>query len=365
MRTPGPSFARRLAARLLVAPRLLVAWGLLVAPGLLVVLGFFAGTISPVMAEVVLRGAGATFPAPLYKKWIDVYTKQHPGVAINYADVGSGEGTVRFLERTVDFGASDAGLSDEQMASVRAGAKLIPATAGMVVLAYNLPGLGGPLRLSRDVYTDIFAGKIREWNDPRVRAVNPGLNLPRQTITLVGRQDSSGTTFAFSSHLAAVSADWRDRVGKVVDWPGHAMMARGNEGVASRIKLSQGSIGYVEYGFAKRLGLPTAQLQNRAGRFVTPDAASGEAALAAAVGHMPTNLRAFLPDPDGEASYPIVTFTWLLLYGQYTELEKAAALKQFVDWALTDGQRYSGELGYIPLPSNVASLSRAALASVR
>lgn len=357
MRTRGPSLAGRLALGLLDVPRLLVARGLLVALGL-------AGAISPVMAEVVLRGAGATFPAPLYKKWIDVYTKQHPWVAINYADVGSGEGTARFLERTIDFGASDAGLSDEQIASVRAGAKLIPATAGMVVLAYNLPGLGGPLRLSRDVYTDIFAGKIREWSDPRVRAVNPGLNLPRQTITLVGRQDSSGTTFAFSSHLAAVSAEWRDRVGKVVDWPGHAMMARGNEGVASRIKLSQGSIGYVEYGFAKRLGLATAYLQNRAGRFVTPDAASGEAALTA-VAQMPANLRAFLPDPDGEASYPIVTFTWLLLYGQYTELEKAAALKQFVDWALTDGQRYSGELGYIPLPSNVASLSRAALASVR
>ncbi len=344
MRTPGPSFVARLGLALLVA---------------------LAGAITPAMAEVVLRGAGATFPAPLYKKWIEVYTKEHPGVAIKYADVGSGEGTVRFLERTIDFGASDAALNDEQIASLRAGAKLIPATAGMVVLAYNLPGLGGPLRLSRDVYTDIFAGKIREWSDPRVRSLNPGLTLPRQTITLVGRQDSSGTTYAFSSHLAAVSGEWRDRVGKVVDWPGHAMMARGNEGVASRIKLSQGSIGYVEYGFAKRLGLPMAQLQNRSGRFVAPDATSGEAALAAAVAQIPGNLRAFLPDPDGEASYPIVTFTWLLLYGQYAQPDKAAALKQFVDWALTDGQRYSGDLGYIPLPSGVASLSRAALAAVR
>ncbi len=282
--------------------------------------------------------------------------------------VGSGEGTKRFLEHTVDFGASDAALTDEQMAGVKAGARLVPVTAGIVVLAYNLPGLTAPLKLTRDVYTDIFAGKIREWGDPRLVALNPGLKLPKQTITLVGRQDSSGTTYALSNHLSAVSAEWRDRgpgVGKVVDWPGHAMMARGNEGVASRIKISQGSIGYVEYGFAKRLGLPMAHLQNRAGRFVEPGPRSGQAALAAGVKQMPGNLRAFLPDPDGEDAYPIVTFTWLLLYGQYAEAEKAAALKRFVDWSLTEGQSYSGELGYIPLPADVALLARAAVAAVK
>lgn len=319
-------------------------------------------------AQVLLRGAGATFPAPLYKKWIEVYTKQNPGVAIDYAVVGSGDGTVRFLEHTVDFGASDAALTDEQIARVKAGAKLIPATAGMVVLAYNLPGLAGPLKLSRDVYTDIFAGKIREWDDPRLTALNPGVKLPRQTITLVGRQDSSGTTYALSNHLSAVSTDWRDRgpgVGKVVDWPGHAMMARGNEGVASRIKISQGSIGYVEYGFAKRLGLAMAHLQNRAGRFIEPGPRSGQAALAAGVTQIPANLRAFLPDPVGDASYPIVTFTWLLLYGQYAEPERSAALKRFVEWSLTQGQSYSSELGYIPLPADVAFLAREAVATVK
>jgi phosphate transport system substrate-binding protein len=311
-----------------------------------------------------LQGAGATFPAPLYKKWIEVYTKQNPGTAIDYAVVGSGEGTVRFLAHAVDFGASDAALTDEQIESVKGGAKLIPATAGMIVLAYNLPGLAGPLKLSRDVYTDIFAGRIREWHDPRLLALNPGINLPRQSITLVGRLDSSGTTYALSNHLSAISADWRDRgpgVGKVIDWPGHAMMARGNEGVASRIKISQGSIGYVEYGFAKRLGLAMAYLQNRAGQFVEPTPRSGQAALAAGVMQIPADLRAFLPDPLGDASYPIVTFTWLLLYGQYAERERGAALKRFVEWSLTQGQTYSSELGYIPLPGDVAFLAREAL----
>ncbi len=319
-------------------------------------------------APVLLNGAGATFPAPLYKKWIDVYTKQNPGIAIDYRDVGSGEGTKRFLEHSVDFGASDAALTDEQMAGVTTGARLVPVTAGIVVLAYNLPGLTAPLKLTRDVYVDIFAGKIREWGDPRLVALNPGLKLSKQTIALVGRQDSSGTTYALSNHLSAVSAEWRDRgpgVGKVVDWPGHAMMARGNEGVASRIKISQGSIGYVEYGFAKRLGLAMAHLQNRAGRFVEPGPRSGQAALAAGVKQMQANLRAFLPDPEGEDAYPIVTFTWLLLYGQYAQAEKAVALKRFVDWSLTEGQSYSGELGYIPLPADAASLARAAVAAVR
>jgi phosphate transport system substrate-binding protein len=238
----------------------------------------------------------------------------------------------------------------------------------MVVLAYNLPGLTAPLKLTRDVYADIFAGKIKEWGDARLAALNPGLKQSKQTITLVGRQDSSGTTYALSNHLSAVSAEWRDRgpgVGKVLDWPGNAMMARGNEGVASRIKISQGSIGYVEYGFAKRLGLPMAHLQNRAGRFVEPSPRSGQAALAAGAKQIPGSLRAFLPDPDGDDSYPIVTFTWLLLYGQYGEPDKAAALKRFVDWCLTQGQDYSGELGYIPLPADVASLSQSAVAAVK
>lgn len=314
--------------------------------------------------SLVLRGAGATFPAPLYEKWIQAYRQAHPEVAISYEGVGSGEGQRRFLADAVDFGASDAALSDEQMARVRSGVRLVPVTAGILVFAYNIPGLAGPLKLGRDVYVDIFAGRIKSWDDPRIRAQNPGLNLPSRNIALVARQDSSGTTFALTNHLSALSGAWRDRgpgTGTLVDWRGTAMLAKGNEGVAGRIKIGVDSIGYVEYHFARRLGLPMAHIQNKAGRYVEPGERSGQVALAANISQMPSNLRLFLPDPDGEESYPIVTFSWVLVYDRYQDPEKASALKKFLTWGLTTGQGYSRELGYIPLPNEVASLSLAAL----
>ncbi|HXJ79181.1 MAG TPA: phosphate ABC transporter substrate-binding protein PstS [Candidatus Methylomirabilis sp.] len=314
-------------------------------------------------AQIALRGAGATLPAPLYERWIRMYREERPDVQITYEAVGSGEGQRRFLTDAVDFGASDAALTDEQIAHVKGGVQLVPVTAGMVVLAYNLPRLGGPLRIPRDVCVDIFAGRIRSWNDPRLRAANPGLDLPGRNIALVVRQDGSGTTFAFTNHLSAVSAAWRDRgpgVGTLVDWHG-AMLARGNEGVAGRIKVSEGSIGYVEYHFAKRLGLPMAELQNKAGRYVAPTAHSGQAALASSAPAMPDNLRLFLPDPDGDESYPIVTYTWLLVRRKNGDGERTRVLKEFLRWGLTTGQKWSGELGYVPLPREVASVSIAAL----
>lgn len=316
---------------------------------------------------VALHGAGATFPAPLYQKWITVYRQQHPSVTIDYQAVGSGEGTKQFLANAVDFGASDAALSDEQIQQAKPGATLIPATAGAIVLAYNLPDVTGPLKLSREVYADIFLGKIRHWNDPRIQALNPDLKLPKQTITLVARQDSSGTTYALTSHLSAISPEWRagPGIGKTVDWPGVSMVASGNEGVAGRIKRSWGSLGYVEYGFARRLGLPMIHLQNKAGAYIEPGLAGGQAALAANVGQIPANLRVFLPDPDGAESYPIVTFTWLLLHERYSDPAKGAALKAFIDWALSEGQSYSDAEGYIPLPAGVATLARQALARVQ
>ena len=257
----------------------------------------------------MLRGAGATLPAPLYEKWIKSYREQHADVHISYDAVGSGEGQRRFIAESVDFGASDAALTDEQISRVAGGVRLVPATAGMIVLAYNLPRLAGPLRIPREVCVDIFAGRIKNWSDPRLREANPGLDLPNRSIAIAARQDSSGTTFAFTNHLGAVSAAWRDRgpgVGNLVDWKS-AMLARGNEGVAGRIKVSEDSIGYVEYHFAKRLGLPAAELQNKAGRYVAPSERTGQAALASTVRSMPENLRLFLPDPEGQDSYPIVT----------------------------------------------------------
>jgi phosphate transport system substrate-binding protein len=315
----------------------------------------------------ILQGAGATFPAPLYKKWIGAYRRLDPTTHIEYKDVGSGEGIKRFLEGEVDFGATDAALTDEQIAGARNGAVLVPATAGMIVLTYNLPGLNGPLKLSRDTYVALLLGKIPKWSDARIQATNPGLNLPDRDIVLVARQDSSGTTFALTNHLSTISQQWRDRgpgAGKVIGWPASTMLVRGNEGVAGRVKTSVGSVGYVEYGFAKHLGLPVAHLENKAGRFVAPGAGVGEATLAANLGRMPANLRFFLPDPDGAEAYPIVTFSWLVLRQRYSDPVKAQALKRFVAWGLGEGQDLGPDLGYIRLPGEVADLGTAALADI-
>ena len=316
----------------------------------------------------MLHGGGATFPAPLYQRWIDDFAKHNPAARISYEKLGSGEGVRRFLAEELDFAASDAALSDEQIAQAKRGARLVPATAGLVVLAYNLKGLAAPLQLPRAVYEDIFAGKITRWDDPRLQAANPAAKLPAESITIVARQDSSGTTWAFTNHLSAVSPQWRDLgpgVGKVVDWPGYTMVARGSEGVASRIKVSAGAIGYLEYGFAKRLALPMASLENKAGRFVAPDDRSGVEALARNAQKMPANLRLMIPDPEGDDAYPILTLSWLLLYQHYPEAAKAATLKAFVAYGLAEGQNASRELGYMPLPDAILSRSRQALESIQ
>ncbi len=317
--------------------------------------------------KTLVRGAGATFPAPLYMKWIEEFDAANPDYDFEYDAVGSGSGIDRFLTGSVDFGASDRAMSDEDIAKVERGVQLIPATAGMVVLAYNLPGLTEPLRIPRGVEVDIFNGVITEWDDPRIAEANPAVDLPGLTIALVARQDGSGTTFAFTNHLSSISPEWAENVGAgtLVGWPGQMMRAVGNEGVAQRIKISQGAIGYVEYGFAERIGLPMAILQNKAGQFVAPDAASGQAALAGTASQMPDNLRMFIPDPDGEDAYPITTYTWLMLYGQYDDAAKKEALDKFVTYGLTDGQEFSSELGYIPLPDEVVQLAMAGLKSVQ
>src|SRR5215472_6587005 len=234
--------------------------------------------------DVSLRGAGSTFSAALYKQWIATYQHEHPTVSITYDAVGSGEGIRRFVAGSVDFGASDVALSDREAAGISRGTIMVASTAGMVVLAYNVPGLGGELKLPRNLYPAILSGQIRRWDDPRIQQANPRLNLPHRDIIIVARHDSSGTTFALTNHLAAISLGWREQglgVGKLIEWPGSAMLASGNEGVASRIKISEGSIGYVEFGFAKRLGLPMAQLQNKAGEFVVPSDAGAQLALSA------------------------------------------------------------------------------------
>lgn len=306
---------------------------------------------------VHLSGAGATFPAPLYKKWIEEYQKINKDVVISYDAVGSGSGIKQFIAEAVDFGASDSAMKDEQIAQVAKGVQLIPATAGSIVLAYNIPNIEGQLRLSRSLYTDIFLGNIRFWDDPRIQKENPDLKLPSLSIVTVVRSDSSGTTWAFTNHLSTISKDWRDQgpgTGKEIDFPGNAMFGSGNGGVAAKIKHSWGSIGYVEYGFAKRAGLDMAILENKAGKFIAPSDTSTTETLANTHAQMPANLRLFLPDPEGDTSYPIVTYSWLLLYKSYDDKNKWEKLHDFVRWGLTDGQQFGPEFGYAPLPSEVA-----------
>lgn len=311
-------------------------------------------------ANVALHGSGSTFAAPLYKKWIEVYRQDHSGLALSYDAVGSGAGVDRFIAGSVDFGATDVLPNEVMLASVKRGAIPVPVTAGMIVLAYNLPGLQGALKLPRDVYTGIFSGKITEWNDPQIQKANPDLPLPHRDISVVVRQDSSGTTAAFTRHLVAVGGAWHasgSGEGYDIDWPAAAMDARGNEGVASKIKISEGSIGYVEYGFAKRLGLPMANLENKTGHFVEPTEEAGRTALL-------ESENFFTADPPGDGSYPIVTFSWLLLYKKYAAPNEAAALKDWVSWGLTAGQTFASALGYIGLSADTAALARQRLESL-
>jgi len=324
------------------------------------------GKITSDTADII--GAGATFPVPLYQHWIKEFTKKHSDITLFYEAIGSGNGTRRFMAEEVDFGASDSAMTDDNITRVKRGVQLIPATAGIIVLGYNLPDVQGELRLSREVYTDIFLGKIRNWNDARIQQLNPDLKLPRLNIVTVSRSDSSGTTWAFTNHLNAVSSQWRDQgpgVGKKVDWPGNSMASRYNEGVATKINHSWGSIGYVEYGIAKRAGLKMAVLENKAGQFVKPSDTSGTITLANTSTRMPANLRMFFPDPKGRDSYPIVTYSWLLLYKSYSDRNKAEKVKRFVKWGLTEGQSYAAQYGYAPLPDSVATSALKALATVQ
>lgn len=321
--------------------------------------------MQPAEGGVLLQGAGATFPKLIYKAWFSAYYAKDNKVAVDYDAIGSGGGVRRFIAGDVDFGASDAAMNDAELAKVDGQALMVPMCAGSVVIVYNLPGLTKPLQLSREAYVAIFLGKVNKWNDPLIAACNPGVELPGTPVAVCTRFDSSGTTFTFTNHLAAISAEWRDGPGaaKALDWPGRAMNASGNSGVAALVKRTPGGVGYVMYGFARKLKLSMASLENQAGNYVAPTADSGVATLAAV--ELPDNLRAFFPDPKGEQAYPIVTFTWLLLYPGYDE-QKLAGLKKLLGWCLGDeGQAMCREHGYIPLAEPVRQRSLAALESLQ
>ncbi|TSA36696.1 MAG: phosphate ABC transporter substrate-binding protein PstS [Verrucomicrobiaceae bacterium] len=310
-----------------------------------------------------LSGAGASFPAPLYQRWGVEYNKLHPDVQVNYQSVGSGAGVKNFTAGVVDFGASDAAMSDAEIAKVPKGAVLIPATAGEVVFAYNLPGVE-TLNLPREAMAGIFLGKVTKWNDPVIAKANPGAKLPELPIMVAYRSDGSGTTYVFTQHLSTISPEFKEKIGtdKSVTFP-VGVGGKGNEGVTALIKQTPGTIGYVEYGYAKGNGLAMASLQNKSGNFVAADGEHGASTLANV--QLPENLRIWPVDPEGANDYPIASFTWLLLYKKYDDAAKLKALKDFVTYGLTTGQSFSEELGYIPLPAPVVEKAKAALATVQ
>ena len=317
---------------------------------------------APAMAQDVrLTGSGASFPAPIYAAWFKDFSSKSEGTTVDYQSKGSGAGMQDFINGVVDFAASDAALTDEQIAEVDSGVVLLPMTAGEIVVAYNLPGVG-ELKLPRDVYPEIFLGNITNWNDERIAAANEGVTLPDMPITVVVRSDGSGTTYNFTSHLAAIDADFEagPGAGTSVQWPASDKIVKApkNDGVTATIMQTPGAIGYIEYGFAKLTGTPMATLENAAGAYVAPGSEGGAEALAAA--EFDDNMRAFVADPAGTEAYPIVTFTWMLFYETGQDAAKVEAIKEMIEYGLTDGQAMAEELGYIPMPEAVIEKVRAA-----
>ncbi len=315
-------------------------------------------TASAVFADQMrLVGSGASFPAPLYATWFKSFGKAS-NILVDYQAKGSGAGIKDFISKTVDFGASDAAMTDEEMAKVEGGVQLLPMTAGSIVLAYNIPGVPTGLKLSREVYPKIFMGEIKKWNDPLIAKDNPKVKLPDTDITVVRRADSSGTTFVFTQHLSAISEAWKKAIGHgtTVNWPSSdkIVAAPKNDGVTALIRQTPGAIGYIEYGFAKLAKVNMAELQNKAGQFVMANEKSEMEALSRAT--LPPDLRVWLPDPEGEGSYPIVTYTWMLFRKKNDDPKKAEAMRKMVKYCLTEGQKVSSRAGYIPLPQNVVEV---------
>lgn len=314
-------------------------------------------------AATVITGSGATFPAPLYQRWASDFKKVNADILVNYQSIGSGAGVTQFLQGVTDFGASDTAMKDEEISHAGQNVVMIPAAAGSIVLAYNVPGIRTGLRLSRAAYIGILVGGITKWNDPAIAKANPGVNLPSVPITVISRSDGSGTTAVFTGHCSEVSADFKEKVGsgKAVTWP-VGVAGKGNEGVTALIKQTPGAIGYVEYGFAAYNNLAMAALENNAQNFISPSIESCAATLASV--KLPGDLRAFILDPKGPDDYPVVTFTWVLVKKTYADAAKAAGVKAFVTYGLTTGQAAAPQLGYVALPPEVVTKALAALEAV-
>lgn len=307
--------------------------------------------LTAIAQAVPLTGAGATFPVPLYERYIAEFKKSNPDIEVSYQGVGSGAGIRQVIAGTIDFGGSDAAMTDEDMAKVKNGVILVPTAGGAVSVVYNLPFVPN-LKLSRDVLPDIFAGKIKKWNDPRIAKINPGAKLPDSEIKPVVRADGSGTSFIFTNHLSAISPSFKSEVGvgTAPKWPGNPLKGKGNPGVAKGVSGAEGTIGYVEYAYAKQNSLQSALVENKKGQFLPPSIRDTNKALSTIV--IPENNRVFVGDPDD--GYPIAGLTWLMVYKQYDSPEKAAAIKKFVSWILNDGQNLNASLDYVRIPAKDA-----------
>lgn len=323
------------------------------------------GSLSVLASVETLNGAGATFPYPLYSKWFSEFRKVDSSVEINYQSIGSGGGIRQLLDKTVDFGASDAPMTDEQLAKSSVPILHIPTVLGAVVLTYHLPEMKKSIRLTPEVIADAYLGKITQWNDQRIQSLNPDIKMPNLPIMIVHRSDGSGTSAVFTDYLSKVSPEWKEKVGSStsVKWP-TGLGGKGNEGVTGLIKQSPGSLGYVELTYAASNQLPIATLRNAAGNFVFPSPKSVTAAAQGAVKNMPKDFRISLANAEGKDTYPISSFTYLLVYGKM-DSKKGSKMAQFMNWALAEGQKMAEPLHYAPLPKQMLTSVKARINEIK
>ena len=321
--------------------------------------------ILPSAAQTKLNGAGATFPYPIYSKWFNQYHQQHPDIEINYQSIGSGGGIRQVTAGTVDFGASDGPMTDQQLADAKFKILHLPTVLGAVVPAYNIPGVKGELKFTPDVIAGIYLGKITSWNDPAIGKANPGVSLPNQPIVVVHRSDGSGTTYIFTDYLSKVSAEWRDSVGKgtSVRWP-VGLGAKGNEGVAGMVRQMEGAFGYVELIYALQNNITFGSVQNATGAFVKASLDSTTAA-ASSMKSIPADFRVSITNAPGKDAYPIASFTWLLIPADWKDKTKEKVIVDFLNWMLDQGQTMTADLNYAPLPDGVKQKERETIKTIR
>ena len=334
--------------------------------GILAVVLALASTLALANAQILLNAAGATFPYPIYSKWFDVYHQSHPDVQINYQSIGSGGGIRQLLDKTVDFGASDGPMNDDQLKQASVPILHFPTVLGAAVPSYNVSGVQTDLNFTPEALSGIFLGKITKWNDPAISGANPGVKLPGDDIVVVHRSDGSGTSYIWTDYLSKVSPEWQQKVGKgtSVNWPA-GLGGKGNEGVSALIQQTPGALGYVELIYAIQNKIPYGKVKNSSGAFVKADLASVSAAAAATAKFMPDDFRVSITNPEGKAAYPIASFTWLLIPSKFADPAKGAVVKDLLKWMMTDGQQYCEGLAYAKLPKEVVAKEMKAIAKIQ